>query len=137
MYGRRHAVVPMKLQNHRTVTEVAGVDAVPPASTHADWFDAQKYPVVRAYITATFVGGTNPSVDLGVWVRHLDGATPAVQHVARGVDNELYYSILTITGNDAQAIDVLADGDDILVLVENVKGTPTNWTIDIKLHQIS
>lgn len=131
--SRRHIVEPMKLQPHRTVTQVEGVDSHPPAVDHADWFSSQKYPIVRAYITTVFTGGTNPSVDIQVYVRHLDNAATPLYHVARAPDTALYYGVMTIEGNDKQSLDILAEGDDVLVLVEAVNGAPSTWSVNIEL----
>lgn len=133
--GRRHSVLPMKLKPHRVVTQVEGVDAHPPAAAHADWASSEKYPIVRAYVTVAFTAGVAPSVDLGVYVRHLDGAASPAYHVARAPSPDARWATgtLRITGNDKVAFDILAEGDDVLVLIEGVNGAPATWSVDIEL----
>lgn len=132
--SRRQSVIPRALVAHRTVTEVEGLDTTPPSNANADWDSAEGYPIARIYAAITFTGGTNPSIDLGVYVRHRDDAATPVLHVARAPapDSRWETGTLRITGDDNIAFDVLCEGDDFLVLVEAVNGSPTNWSVVLR-----
>ena len=127
--SRIDTVSPTTLTAHRTVTEV---DSTPPSALHDDWAPS-KYPVVRAYAEVSFAGGTNPSVDIGCYVRQLD--TDNNQHVARAPnpDGRWESGTLRITGDDKIAFDILGEGDDFLVLVEAVNGSPTAWSVTLRV----
>lgn len=129
--SRRNEVTPTRLIPHRTITEAGGADATPPAVDHAGWQSSNKYPVVRIYAEVAFIGGVSPSVDLGVYVRQLDSSAPPAYKVARAPspDSRWATGTLRITGNDKIAFDILAEGDDFLILVEAVNGAPDEWSI--------
>ena len=130
--SRRNSVIPNKLIPHRTVTEVEGVDGTPPANDHADWTTSERYPIVRIYADVEFTGGTNPTLDIGVYVRQQDAGGTWIVARAPSPDSRWATGTLNIAGDDVIAFDILAEGDDFLVLVEAVNGTPTNWTAIFK-----
>ena len=123
--SRRYSVVPQAAQDHRSVTTL---DSVPPPATHPDWLSADGYPVVRIYADVTLTGGTNPSVELSAWVRSPDGTVAR----APAPDDRWATGTLTIAGSDKVAFDVLAEGDDVLVLVEAINGGPASWSVTLK-----
>ena len=132
--SRRQSVIPKALVSHRTVTNVEGVDSTPPSNSDADWDSAEGYPIVRVYAVVTFTGGTDSSIDIGAYVRHRDSAAIPVLHVARAPepDSRWETGTLRITGADNIAFDILCEGDDFLVLVEAVNGSPTAWSVTLR-----
>lgn len=132
--SRRNSVIPTRLIAHRTVTQVEGVDTTPPAVDHAGFQSSNKYPIVRVYAEVAFTGGVSPSVDLGVYARQLDSSAPPAYKVARAPspDSRWATGTLRITGNDKVAFDILAEGDDFLVLVEAVNGAPATWSVVLR-----
>lgn len=129
--SRRHEIIAKALTLHRAVDEVAGVDSTPPASDHADWESANGYPSVRCFVSAAFVGGTDPTAVIGIWLRQHDGTN---FYVARSPKpSDLWVSgTITITGDDIIAFDVPVEAEDYLILVEDITGTPTSWDVIIR-----
>jgi len=132
--SRRATIQPNKVISHRTaVTNITGVDATPPSTTHADWDSSLRYPIIRIFAQIAFTGGTNPSIDIGAWVRHADNSGTPVYVVGRAPnpDNRWQTGTLRIIGSTKIAFDILTDTDDFLVLAEAVNGSPTAWTLTL------
>lgn len=103
---------------HRTVTAADGT--APPAANRSDWAVNPGVPTARVFVEATFTGGTNPSAVVRPWLRSPSGDTNG--RVGKG-------NSATISGTDKVAIDVQVDGDDLLMFVESVSGSPTSFSI--------
>lgn len=126
--SRRYSVIPTSSVAHRTITQAQGVDTVPPAANHTDWVPSDGYPLFRFYADVSFTGGISPSVELSVWVKSPDGVVAR----APAPDDRWATGRLVITGNDKVAFDVLSEGDAVLVLVEKVNGSPSQWTVALR-----
>lgn len=131
MPGRRLSVIPQAARTHRTTITV--VDSpIPPLASNADWDTSEGYPLVRFYVTVAFTGGTNPTAVLSIWVRQKEGAGAFVVARSPLPDDRFTFAPLIITGDDQVAFDALTEGDDYLVLVEDVTGSPSSFSVDVK-----
>lgn len=114
---RRDIVVP-----HRTVTTVDGTTI--PAASDTRWAKNPGSALARVFVTTSFTGGTSPSATLRHYLRSPTGDTGGV--VGKG-------GTVTVNGNDRVYFDVPVEGDDLLVLVESVGGTPTSFSVTITI----
>ncbi len=130
MPGRRQTVIPQAARPHRTIT---ALDTVPPPASSPDWEASEGYPVVRFYVTTAFVGGTDPTAVISIWVRQKEGAGAFVVARSPLPDDRFTFAPLIITGDDQVAFDALVEGDDFIVIVEDVTGTPTSFSVDVKV----
>lgn len=131
--SRRLSVIPQHLRDHRL--NISAVDTpIPPLEANVDWDSSEGYPLVRFYFDLTFVGGTSPSLDIGIYVRQLDSGAPNTRRVARSPapDDRWTTGTINIAGDDVVAFDALVEGDDYLVVVEAVNGTPTSFNLDVR-----
>jgi hypothetical protein len=115
-------VDPVTVAAHRT--DIAAAEgATPPAANNSAWAaNPGGYAKARVFAYVDFTGGTNPYVVVRPWLR--SGGTSG--KVGKG-------EAVTITGDDQVAIDVDVDGDDLLVYVESVSGSPTSFDVDLSV----
>ncbi len=116
-------VSPGAIFTHRSNVNAAD-GATPPAADNASWAANPGYAKARVYSYVDFTGGTNPYLVLRPWLRSKREGTSG--KVGKG-------EAITVTGDDQVAIDVQVDGDDLLVLVESVTGSPTGLDVDLYL----
>ena len=113
---------PLAAQDHRlNITAADGAAA--PAANNASWAtNPGGFARCRVFAYVTFTGGSSPSAVLRPWLRSPSGSTSG--KVGKGESVQAF-------GSDQVAFDVDVDGDDILVLVETINGSPTSTDIDL------
>lgn len=113
---------PLAPQDHRL--NIAAADGTTaPAASHSAWAsNPGGFAKCRVFAYVTFTGGSSPNAVLRPWLRSPSGSTSG--KVGKG-------EAVTVVGTDQVAFDVQADGDDILVFVEAVNGSPTSTDVDL------
>lgn len=113
-------VDPLAPADHRL--NVSAADGTTPPSASGGLWTANPggYAKARVFSYITFTGGTTPNCVLRPWLR--SGGSSG--KVGKG-------EAITATGSDQVALDVQADGDDLLVYVEQINGSPTATDVDI------
>ena len=110
---------PLAPADHRLNRSAA--DSGIPAASHSDWAsNPGGFEKARVFAYVDFTGGTNPYLVLRPWLRN--GGSSG--KVGKG-------QAVTITGDDQVAVDVQVDGDDLLVFVESITGSPTTTDVDL------
>ncbi len=116
-------ISPGAIFTHRSNVNSAD-GATPPAADSASWAINPGYAKARVYAYVDFTGGTSPYLVLRPWTRSKrEGPTGKVGKA----------EAVTVSGDDQVAIDIQADGDDLLVFVESVAGSPTGLDVDLYL----
>lgn len=112
-------ISPGSFEPHRE--NIAAADSGIPLATNAAWLrNPGGYTKARVYAYVTLTGGTSPYVVLRPYIRNGGGAGK----VGKG-------EAITVTGTDQVAIDVDLDGDDLLVWLESITGSPTTTDVDL------
>ncbi len=118
-YYQRHTGRLYRPRLHRTITVVSSGT---PSPSDSNWAINPGAQLARLFVYTSFTGGTSPAATVRYWLRSPSGDTSGV--VAKG-------GAITIAGNDRVVWDVSAEGDDLLVVVESVSGSPTSFSVTI------
>lgn len=91
------------------------------------------HPTARIFVTLAFVGGYEPELDLGAWVRSWGGneaSSTRGQLVLLTSAGPITFSVGGLAAGSF-AFDVPVDGDDLCLTLDDLAGAPTETSLTI------